>query len=231
MCASGGTCFELWNIMCSNRCANPVRPTASLAGPTWYHRFTATIGSRRSWLRITSSPFGSVYFSNWSRGMSFAALVAGRFCASDTVSPATRRTRSAGTRILFIIGVSSERLVVEAGPEIPARDRTIRTPRFADSHQPVRRRRFPEPIGTLHGLDDAQVADGQHVGALQAEHQEHLRRPAADAFHRRQRFDHLLVIHGVQRLDRQRAILDAGAEIAKIRQLLSAQADPAQPFI
>ena len=25
-CASAGTCFEPWNIMCSNRCANPVRP-------------------------------------------------------------------------------------------------------------------------------------------------------------------------------------------------------------
>ena len=30
----GRTCFEPWNIMCSKRCANPVRPGSSFAGPT-----------------------------------------------------------------------------------------------------------------------------------------------------------------------------------------------------
>jgi hypothetical protein len=72
---SSGTCFELWNIMCSKRCANPVRPGASLAGPTWYHKLTATIGSPRFGLRITSSPLGSVIFSNASWGMSDARRV------------------------------------------------------------------------------------------------------------------------------------------------------------
>ena len=68
MWESSGTCFELWNIMCSKRWANPVRPGSSLTGPTWYHRLTDTIGNRAFWLRITSRPFGSVYFSNGRRG-------------------------------------------------------------------------------------------------------------------------------------------------------------------
>ena len=33
-CVSPGTCFDPWNIMCSKRCAKPVRPGSSLAGPT-----------------------------------------------------------------------------------------------------------------------------------------------------------------------------------------------------
>jgi len=32
-------------MMCSNRCANPVRPGFSSADPTWYHVFTATTGT------------------------------------------------------------------------------------------------------------------------------------------------------------------------------------------
>ena len=32
-------------MMCSKRCANPVRPGFSRADPTWYHAFTATSGT------------------------------------------------------------------------------------------------------------------------------------------------------------------------------------------
>src|SRR4051812_23461682 len=45
--------------MCSNRCANPVRPGRSLAEPTWYQRFTATMGAAVSGDRVTNKPFGS----------------------------------------------------------------------------------------------------------------------------------------------------------------------------
>src|SRR5439155_17189878 len=62
------------------RWAKPVRPGFSLAGPTWYHRFTATSGRRWSSLRMTSSPFLSLYFSNLMVGalwvVAGAALVA-----------------------------------------------------------------------------------------------------------------------------------------------------------
>ncbi|MNC89358.1 hypothetical protein D3C83_52800 [compost metagenome] len=36
----------------------------SLEGPTWYQRFTATIGNDASRCRMTSRPFASWYFSN-----------------------------------------------------------------------------------------------------------------------------------------------------------------------
>src|SRR5688572_15881149 len=45
--------------MCSNRCANPVRPSRSFADPTWYQRFTATIGAVRSGESVTSKPLSS----------------------------------------------------------------------------------------------------------------------------------------------------------------------------
>src|SRR6476659_9712333 len=50
--------------MCSKRWANPVRPACSFFEPTWNHWLTLTIGSLRSTWRMTSSPFGRVYFSN-----------------------------------------------------------------------------------------------------------------------------------------------------------------------
>src|SRR5213595_3951765 len=45
--------------MCSKRCANPVRPGRSFADPTWYQRFTATIGAVWSSDSVTNSPFGN----------------------------------------------------------------------------------------------------------------------------------------------------------------------------
>jgi hypothetical protein len=41
---SGSTFFEPLNIMCSKRCAKPVRPGFSFFEPTWYHSDTCTIG-------------------------------------------------------------------------------------------------------------------------------------------------------------------------------------------
>src|SRR6185436_7320528 len=52
------------NIMCSKRCAKPVRPAFSLAGPTWYQMFTETSGRVWSSERTTSKPFFNLYFSN-----------------------------------------------------------------------------------------------------------------------------------------------------------------------
>ena len=54
--------------MCSNRWANPLRPGTSSPLPTWYQTLTATSGTLWSGARITSSPFGSLYFSTSMRG-------------------------------------------------------------------------------------------------------------------------------------------------------------------
>ena len=48
-------------------------PGASSFEPTWYQTSTATWGMRWSSCRITSRPFGSVYFSKGSWGRSLAA--------------------------------------------------------------------------------------------------------------------------------------------------------------
>src|SRR5205085_9636373 len=55
--------------ICSNRWAKPVRPGRSFAEPTWYQRFTATIGAVWSSDSVTKSPFGN---ENVSIGMRIA---------------------------------------------------------------------------------------------------------------------------------------------------------------
>src|SRR5471032_172624 len=59
--------------MCSNKCANPLLPGTSSPEPTWYQTLTATSGMLGSGARITSSPFGSLYFSNGIFGSSACA--------------------------------------------------------------------------------------------------------------------------------------------------------------
>src|SRR6266702_2567741 len=50
-------------MMCSNRCAKPVRSSSSFWEPTWYQMLTAAIGIEWSSCRITSSPLLRLYFS------------------------------------------------------------------------------------------------------------------------------------------------------------------------
>ena len=57
---SPGWFSEPLNIRCSNRWAKPLRPAGSSLLPTWYHRFTATIGALRSVCTITRRPLGRV---------------------------------------------------------------------------------------------------------------------------------------------------------------------------
>src|SRR4029078_11871781 len=49
--------------MCSNRCANPVRPGRSFFEPTWYQRLIATSGAEWSSLRTTRRPLSRWYCS------------------------------------------------------------------------------------------------------------------------------------------------------------------------
>ena len=59
-CSSGSTFFDPLNIMCSNRCAKPVRPAFSSFDPTWYQSSTCTIGVESSGDSTIVRPFGSV---------------------------------------------------------------------------------------------------------------------------------------------------------------------------
>ena len=95
----------------------------------------------------------------------------------------------------------ASRLVVEASPEIPAGHRPVRLPR---SRQSVGSAPASAPCaaGTASDrVDDAEIADRQDVRPMQPEHQEHLRRPAADPFHVRQRRDDLIVRRVVDRAE------------------------------
>ena len=50
-------CSEGWNIRCSKRWANPVRPGFSFLEPTWYQTLTATMGALWSSWTTSVSPF------------------------------------------------------------------------------------------------------------------------------------------------------------------------------
>ena len=60
MCWPDATLAEPWNMTCSKRWANPVRPGSSSREPTSYQRLTATDGAPWSGLAITRSPLCSV---------------------------------------------------------------------------------------------------------------------------------------------------------------------------
>src|SRR5689334_21271446 len=76
-------------MTCSNRCANPVRPTTSFFEPTLYQTLTATVGVVLSGERITVKPFGSVNVSNGSRRVSDAAPARTDCRAEDDACVAT----------------------------------------------------------------------------------------------------------------------------------------------
>ena len=59
-CSAFFTFAEPWNIMCSNRWANPERPARSLRDPTSYQTSTDTIGVEWSSDQTTVSPLGRV---------------------------------------------------------------------------------------------------------------------------------------------------------------------------
>ena len=60
MCSSGPTLAEPRNIMCSKRCAKPVRPFFSSFEPTRYQTCTLTTGRDVSGASTTCRPFSSV---------------------------------------------------------------------------------------------------------------------------------------------------------------------------
>ena len=92
--------------------------------------------------------------------------------------------------------------IIKTSPQVPARDRPVGPPRFTELPQAFRSRFLSQAIGLLDRVHDPEVADGKDVGALQAEDEEHLRRPATDAFHLRQRGNDLFVGHSVDVIER-----------------------------
>jgi hypothetical protein len=73
-------------------------------------------------------------------------------------------------------------------------------PGLGDLLDPGRQRKLLQDVSAFDGPPDAKVADGQDVGALEMEHQEHVGAPEADALDGRQLGDHLVVFQGVEAL-------------------------------
>ena len=95
----------------------------------------------------------------------------------------------------------------------------------------MRRRTLSQSIDALNGLLNSEIEFGQHVGPAKPKHEEHLCRPAADAFHPDERIDHLLVRQLVKRLDRQLVRRDAARQIFQVRELLAREPDRAESLV
>ena len=63
---------------------------------------------------------------------------------------------------------------------------------------------------------------------MQPKHQKHLRGPASDTFDLRQRCNHLVVRHDVERGQRQRSVFDTPAQVADVFHFLAAEANRTQ---
>ncbi len=68
-----------------------------------------------------------------------------------------------------------------------------------------RGRQRVQPVGPFDRAADAEVADRQHVGALELEHEEHVRRPHAEALDRHELRDRVLVAQLVEAIELQLA--------------------------
>ena len=85
-----------------------------------------------------------------------------------------------------------------------------------------------EAISGCHGSADAQVAEGEDVGADQDEHEEHFGGPHADAVDGGEGGDDLVVGHGGEFLEGQAAIDEVLGEVAKVGDLLAGEAHGAE---
>ena len=98
VCCSGSTLREPLNIMCSKKCAKPVRPGFSFFEPTWYQSSTWTIGVDLSWWRITTMPLGST--RRW-----YSSLGGRTAACSGTYQIATAAAITTSNRIESILSL------------------------------------------------------------------------------------------------------------------------------
>ena len=80
------------------------------------------------------------------------------------------------------------------------------------------------PYSILHRFADAEVAAGEDVGPLEVEDQEHLGGPLAEAAHRDDLLDHLLVGELVEAVQLQLAAEHVGGEVADVLDLAAGEA-------
>ncbi len=113
-------------------------------------------------------------------------------------------------------------------PQIPSGNRTIGTPRLSELLDACGRGEFAQTVGFLDGVLQAEVIHGQDVGAVEAEDQEHLSRPAANSLHLDKVGDDLLVGHARETAELELAVVRAAGKVAQIADLLAGETDRAE---
>src|SRR5687767_8580814 len=143
--------------MCSNRCANPVRPARSFADPTWYHRFTATIGAVWSSDSVTNNPFGNRKVSIGRRMVVNCTSPDGRGTptyVSSITMVLTLVAVAVGALLLVALSVGAvwwrqERIAYQPPAENPAPPRGVKRVDFvASDEQPLYAYVIEPPEGT-----------------------------------------------------------------------------------
>ena len=128
----------------------------------------------------------------------------------------------------MLLGAELTIPVLERSPQIPTGDGAVRTPFRADPPNILGRRSLSLSISALDGVLDSKIQFGQDVTTLQTKHQEHLRRPAADAFDLNKVCDEIVVVHTINGVERQCALRHFGRKIAHVANFLTRQPDGAE---
>jgi hypothetical protein len=133
---------------------------------------------------------------------------------------ACKKDKSKGKRVSCEKAARKKYGAKAAKPQVAARERAVRAPRLGDLLHGRLIGEIVEPVRAFDRTADAEVADRQHVRAFELEHQEHLRRPHADALDRHQLRRHVLVAQLVQELELELArehVLGQRAQVPDLR--------------
>src|SRR5215218_2359375 len=117
----------------------------------------------------------------------------GSLAVSEPPQPASSAAAASSTRGSLPIALSLNRRVVQAAPQVQARTGAVGPPRRGDRRHLGGLGRRLEAVRALDRVAHPEVTRGEHVGAVEREHEEHVRGPLADALDRGELAHDLLV--------------------------------------
>lgn len=115
-------------------------------------------------------------------------------------------------------------------PEVPGGDGAVGLPGGADFNGLVFGGEVFEVVEDLDAAAEAEVVDGEEVGAAHDEDEEHFGGPAADAFDGEEGLDDVFVGHGGEGGDGDFAAVEAGGEVEEVGAFLAGEAAGADDF-
>lgn len=124
-------------------------------------------------------------------------------------------------------------LLFPTAPQKPRGDGAIWPPAalFGDLFDLVGGRKMIEPVKSLDGAPDAQVADRQHVHATERKDQKHMRRPDADALDLCEHRDHFVIAQLRDAFEFEHAVLRLRGEVLDEGDLAVRHPRRAQRFV